>query len=185
MTIRFLSTFRNIIHEVCSSRKNWEEVKLLDMDDDDNNQDSIPNALKEHDWDFCWTERNETFIFLDTNHHIHKHQRIAHFRSSKLLCRKDLLSRSLQRHFKKNSKMKQMNDNRYSQVFHPQTFNLPHEYSLFVEAFRRQKEKGSDIWIMKPVSTIKLVQTQFLVNIIFHMIYYTFLIIDHNNITKL
>lgn len=170
MTIRFFTTFRNIIHEVCSSRKNWEEIKLFDVDDD--NQDLIQSTLND-DWDFCWTERNETFTFLDTNHHLDKHQRIAHFRSSKLLCRKDLLSRSLQRHFKKNSKTKQSN-HRDSQMFHPQTFNLPQEYSLFVEAFRRQKEKGGDIWIMKPVCTIKSLQRQYSINIIFYMTCYTF-----------
>jgi hypothetical protein len=76
---------------------------------------------------------------------------VNHFEGSKELTRKDLLKKNIQRYTDMSGKG--------SEAFEimPQTFQLPHEYTLFVNAFmacqaRTLGEKGlQNFWIMKPV----------------------------------
>ena len=44
-------------------------------------------------------------------------------------------------------KLLQANLTQYSYNFYPMTYNLPGDYSLFVEEFKKQ----GGVWIMKPV----------------------------------
>jgi len=79
--------------------------------------------------------------------HLESHQRVNHFRNFYELTRKDLLIKNLKR--AKRSLTKDGRDEEAAAFdFFPDTFSLPAEYALFVEAFK--KTPGIS-WIMKPV----------------------------------
>jgi len=101
----------------------------------------------ETDWDFHWAEREWVYEVFDSMH-LESWQRLNHFRNGKELCRKDLLIKNLKKHKRQLEK-----DGQYEEAtqfdFFPVTFNLPREYALFVEEFKRQ----GGLWIMKPIGS--------------------------------
>lgn len=98
-------------------------------------------------WNLLWTWSKPRLNMT----HLLIWQRVNHFEGSKELTRKDLLKKNIQRYTDMSGKG--------SEAFEimPQTFQLPHEYTLFVNAFmacqaRTFDEKGlQNFWIMKPV----------------------------------
>ena len=100
---------------------------------------------EEGEWDFYWADvmwvRDQMdYIYLE------EHVKISHFRNHYELTRKNLMARNLKRlrkvvekHSKEEASMIE---------FIPTTFELPSEYHLFVEEFK--KNPGST-WIMKPI----------------------------------
>jgi tubulin polyglutamylase TTLL9 len=79
--------------------------------------------------------------------HLQPNQRVNHFRNHYELTKKDLMVKNLKRHRKSLVKEGKM-DEAAAMDFFPLTFNMPGEYSLFVEEFKRNP---SSVWIMKPV----------------------------------
>jgi tubulin polyglutamylase TTLL9 len=75
--------------------------------------------------------------------------RVNHFRNFYELTRKDLLVKNLKR-AKRSLQKKGREDESNSYDFFPDTYCLPAEYSLFVEAFK--KSPGIS-WIMKPIGS--------------------------------
>ena len=86
-----------------------------------------------------------------TQHHLKPNQRINHFRNHNELTRKDLLARNLKRYKKELYKVGKVEESKKFN-FLPVTYNLPHDYSLFVEEFN--KNPGS-FWIMKPIGKLQ------------------------------
>jgi len=82
------------------------------------------------------------------NHfHLQPHQKINHYRNHYELTRKDLMVKNLKRYKKQLEKEGKFED-AAAYSFFPTTYNLPGDYSLFVEEFK--KSMGS-VWIMKPI----------------------------------
>jgi tubulin polyglutamylase TTLL9 len=100
------------------------------------------------DWDLLWVERDCIYEIL--NHfHLQTHQKVNHYRNHYELTRKDLMVKNLKRHKKQLEKEGKFEDaNAYN--FYPTTYNLPGDYSLFVEEFK--KTAGTVWWIMKPIA---------------------------------
>ncbi|GMH79404.1 hypothetical protein TrST_g8540 [Triparma strigata] len=126
--VKFRTSFSNTIYDVLCA-KGWEETD------------------SEHDWDVHWAEREWVFEVFDQMH-LEPHQRLNHFRNAKEICRKDLLIKNL-----KKRKRQLEKEGSYEEAtqydFFPVTFNLPREYALFVEEFKRQ----GGLWIMKPIGS--------------------------------
>lgn len=94
-----------------------------------------------------WYERE--YIYEVLNHqHLMPTQKVNHFRNHYELTRKDLMVKNLKRHKKQFEKEGKV-DEAAALEFFPTTFNLPSDYSLFVEEFK--KSPGS-VWIMKPIA---------------------------------
>lgn len=69
-----------------------------------------------------------------------------HFRNHYELTRKDLMVKNLKR-YKKQLEREGRQAEAASYDFYPTTYNLPGDYSLFVEEFKRV----GNVWIMKPI----------------------------------
>jgi len=78
------------------------------------------------------------------------HQKINHFRNNYELTRKDHLIKNLKRH-KKNLERDGKFDDCQKMDFWPLTYNLPSDYCLFVEEFKKNQDKNI-VYIMKPIS---------------------------------
>jgi len=141
--LRFKTTFRNTILDVFRER-GWKESE------------------SEVEWDIFWTNKEWIRLIYDKIH-LEQHQRVNHFRNFYELTRKDLLIKNLKRAKRLLSKNKGHTDEDGSggsvhgaathashYDFFPDTYSLPAEYSLFVEAFK--KAPGSS-WIMKPIGS--------------------------------
>lgn len=108
----------------------------------------IPSESDSVDFDLFFSERawhneNATYGYF----HLAPNQRVLHFPNDYELTRKDHMYKNLRRYRKqleKEGKMEQVK----RMNFFAQTFNMPAEYSLFYEEYRRNP---SNIWIMKPV----------------------------------
>lgn len=102
-------------------------------------------SVSEVEWDIMWFDRETVRDTLD-DIHLEPHQRVNHFRNHFELTRKDLLIKNLKR-----TKKQLQKDGKAEEAaqydFFPQTFQLPGEYAIFVECFKR----SNSIWIMKPV----------------------------------
>lgn len=98
------------------------------------------------DWDIFWANKEWIRSIYDKIH-LESHQRVNHFRNFYELTRKDLLVKNLKR-AKRSLAKKGREDESGAWDFFPDTYCLPAEYSLFVEAFK--KAPGIS-WIMKPV----------------------------------
>ncbi|XP_078506570.1 putative tubulin polyglutamylase TTLL9 [Lissotriton helveticus] len=127
--IRFKCALNNTILDVLRHRPGWVEVK------------------DEGEWDFYWCDvgwlrENFDRIYLD------EHVRICHFRNHYELTRKNLMVKNLKRFRKTLEKDGGKNESAKCDFF-PKTYELPSEYHLFVEEFR--KNPGIT-WIMKPVA---------------------------------
>ncbi|OMJ67977.1 hypothetical protein SteCoe_34719 [Stentor coeruleus] len=125
--IRFKTNFKNCIYEALK-RRTWKESEG-DME-----------------WDIMWSEKEWIHEVFD-HVHLQPHQRINHFRNYAELCRKDLMIKNMKR-YKKNLEKEGKTDEAAEVDFFPLTYNMPGEYSLFVEEFKKNQ---NTVWIMKPI----------------------------------
>nr|XP_033819134.1 probable tubulin polyglutamylase TTLL9 isoform X1 [Geotrypetes seraphini] len=127
--IRFKCALTNTIMDVLRQRPGWMEVK------------------DEGEWDFYWCDvswlrENFDRIYMD------EHVRICHFRNHYELTRKNFMVKNMKR-FRKHLEREAGKLEAAKCDFFPKTFDLPSEYHLFVEEFRRNP---GITWIMKPVA---------------------------------
>ncbi|XP_065422391.1 probable tubulin polyglutamylase TTLL9 isoform X1 [Chrysemys picta bellii] len=127
--IRFKCALTNTILDILRRRPGWVEVK------------------EEGEWDFywcdvCWLRENFDHTYMD------EHVRICHFRNHYELTRKNYIVKNLKR-FRKQIEREAGKLEATKCDFFPKTFEMPSEYHLFVEEFR--KNPGIT-WIMKPVA---------------------------------
>jgi len=123
--IKYKTFLHNTIGDVLKAR-GWVEVK------DDS------------DWDFYWCDISWMREHFD-HVYLEEHQKICHFRNHYELSRKNLMAKNLKRlkkHLEKESKLEAAKCD-----FFPTTYELPSEYHIFVEEFKRSP---GTIWIMKP-----------------------------------
>ncbi|XP_074203206.1 putative tubulin polyglutamylase TTLL9 isoform X3 [Camelus bactrianus] len=128
-SIRFKTTLINTLMDVLRHRPGWVEVK------------------DEGEWDFYWCDvswlrENFDHTYMD------EHVRISHFRNHYELTRKNYMVKNLKR-FRKQLEREVGKLEAAKCDFFPKTFEMPCEYHLFVEEFR--KNPGIT-WIMKPVA---------------------------------
>ncbi|KAJ6655907.1 hypothetical protein lerEdw1_004678 [Lerista edwardsae] len=100
---------------------------------------------REGEWDFYWCDvrwlqENFDHTYMD------EHVRISHFRNHYELTRKNYIVKNLKR-FRKQLERESGKMEAMKCDFFPKTFEMPSEYHLFVEEFR--KNPGIT-WIMKP-----------------------------------
>lgn len=93
-----------------------------------------------------WSEKEWIHEVFD-HVHLQPNQRVNHFRNYAELCRKDLMVKNMKR-FKKNLEKEGKLEEAAEVDFYPLTYNMPGEYSLFVEEFKRNP---NNVWIMKPI----------------------------------
>ncbi|XP_053250659.1 probable tubulin polyglutamylase TTLL9 isoform X3 [Podarcis raffonei] len=130
--IRFKCALTNTILDVLRQRPGWVEVK------------------DEGEWDFYWCDvrwlqENFDHTYMD------EHVRISHFRNHYELTRKNYIVKNLKR-FRKQLERDSGKLEAMKCDFFPKTFEMPSEYHLFVEEFR--KNPGIT-WIMKPYIPLK------------------------------
>ena len=123
--IRFKTSLHNTIADVLTAR-GWHEVK------DDG------------EWDFYWCDVAWMREHFD-HCYLEEHQRVCHFRNHYELSRKNLMAKNLKRLKKQLEKESKMEAAKCD--FFPTTFELPSDYHIFVEEF---KKNPGTIWIMKP-----------------------------------
>lgn len=130
--IRFRTSLSNTILDVMRSR-GWQEVTA---------ESAQPN-----EWDIYWCDREWLKENYDRSY-FQEHVRICHFRNHYELTRKNLMVKNLRRMRKQ---VERENGKGAGQVFefYPTTFELPSEYHIFVEEF---KKCPGHVWIMKPVA---------------------------------
>ncbi|XP_023416005.1 probable tubulin polyglutamylase TTLL9 isoform X3 [Cavia porcellus] len=119
----------NTLTDVLRNRPGWVEVK------------------DEGEWDFYWCDvswlrENFDHTYMDD------HVRISHFRNHYELTRKNYMVKNLKR-FRRQLEREAGKLEAAKCDFFPKTFEMPCEYHLFVEEFR--KHPGIT-WIMKPVA---------------------------------
>nr|XP_058958673.1 probable tubulin polyglutamylase TTLL9 [Pocillopora verrucosa] len=125
--IRFKCSLQNTIIDVLRS-KGWTEVR------------------EEGEWDFYWCDVGWMREYFDHTY-MDEHVKICHFRNHYELTRKNLMAKNLKR-------LKKQLEREYGKLeaakcdFFPTTFELPMEYHIFVEEFKRNP---GTTWIMKPV----------------------------------
>ncbi|XP_056097443.1 probable tubulin polyglutamylase TTLL9 [Rhinichthys klamathensis goyatoka] len=127
--IRYRCGLTNTIQDVLNQRPGWVEVK------------------DEGDWDFNWCDVGWLRENFDHSY-MEEHVRICHFRNHYELTRKNLMVKNLKR-YRKNLEREAGRLEAAKCDFFPRTFELPSEYHIFVEEFKRSP--GST-WIMKPVA---------------------------------
>lgn len=123
--IRYKTFLHNTIGDVLKA-KGWIEVK------DDS------------DWDLYWCDVSWMREHFD-HCYLEEHQRICHFRNHYELTRKNLMAKNLKRLKKQLEKESKIEASQCD--FFPTTYELPSEYHIFVETFKRNP---GTIWIMKP-----------------------------------
>ncbi|XP_066288994.1 probable tubulin polyglutamylase TTLL9 isoform X1 [Branchiostoma lanceolatum] len=126
--VRFRTAFSNTIFDVLKGR-GWQEVQG-DMG-----------------WDFYWCDLSWMREVFD-HYYMEEHCRINHFRNHYELTRKNLMVKNLKK-FRKQVEREQGKLEASKCDFFPTTFELPSEYHMFVEEFKRNL--GS-LWIMKPIA---------------------------------
>uniref|UniRef100_A0A4W2ED58 Tubulin--tyrosine ligase-like protein 9 n=1 Tax=Bos indicus x Bos taurus TaxID=30522 RepID=A0A4W2ED58_BOBOX len=128
-SIRFKTTLMNTLMDVLRHRPGWVEVK------------------DEGEWDFYWCD--VSWLRENFDHtYMGEHVRISHFRNHYELTRKNYMVKNLKR-FRKQLEREAGKLEAAKCDFFPKTFEMPCEYHLFVEEFR--KNPGIT-WIMKPVA---------------------------------
>eukprot|EP00026_Physarum_polycephalum_P009361 Phypoly_transcript_09482.p1 GENE.Phypoly_transcript_09482~~Phypoly_transcript_09482.p1 ORF type:complete len:397 (+),score=44.91 Phypoly_transcript_09482:157-1347(+) len=127
-TIKFRTSLRNTILDVLLER-GWKETD------------------SDTDWDFNWADKEWIREVYDAVH-FKDHQRLNHYRNFYEIARKDLLIKNLKR-TRKALEREDKVEEALKYDFFPATFNLPSEYSLFLEEFK--KAPGA-FWIMKPIA---------------------------------
>ncbi|XP_071959133.1 probable tubulin polyglutamylase TTLL9 isoform X2 [Antedon mediterranea] len=128
-TIKFKCSMQNVILDVLRA-KGWIEAKE-----------------DETDFDFFWADRNWMKEYFDQCY-MDEHVRINHFRNHYELTRKNLMVKNLKRYRKQLDREVGKLEAAKCDFF-PTTFELPSEYHMFVDEFK--KLPGS-IWIMKPIA---------------------------------
>lgn len=126
--IKFRTSLRNTILDVLLER-GWKETD------------------SDTEWDFNWADKDWIREVYDTIH-FKDHQRLNHYRNFYEIARKDLLIKNLKR-TRKALEREDKVEEALKYDFFPATFNLPSEYSLFLEEFK--KSPGA-FWIMKPIA---------------------------------
>ena len=86
-------------------------------------------------------------------HRILPHMKINHFRGWYELCRKDMLNKNLKK-FKRTLDKQNNKEESDEYDFLPPTFQLPSEYVIFYEEFKKTQNDNKTLWIMKPVSDL-------------------------------
>ncbi|XP_048254915.1 probable tubulin polyglutamylase TTLL9 isoform X2 [Haliotis rufescens] len=128
--IRFKCSLQNTILDVLRARPGWQEV-----------------TGSHGDWDFLWCDKEWAREHYDCLY-FPENSRVSHFRNFYELTRKNLMVKNLKRlrrHMERESgKLEAQKCD-----FFPTTYELPSEYHIFVDEFRRNP--GS-IWIMKPIA---------------------------------
>ncbi|XP_076469921.1 putative tubulin polyglutamylase TTLL9 [Babylonia areolata] len=127
--IRFKCGLQNTILDVLRARPGWQE------------------SPSDGDWDFCWCEvywMKETFDHA----YLEEHVRINHFRNHYELTRKNLMVKNLKRLRRQLERESGKLDAQKCDFF-PSTYELPSEYHIFVDEYRRNP---GFIWIMKPIA---------------------------------
>ncbi|KAK3085866.1 hypothetical protein FSP39_009817 [Pinctada imbricata] len=127
--IRYKCSLQNTILDVLRGRPGWQEVP------------------GDGDWDFYWCDREWLHQNYDTMF-LHEHQKILHFRNHYELTRKNLMVKNLKR-LKKQTERELGKAEGVNFEFFPTTYELPSEYHIFVEEF---KKNPGIIWIMKPAA---------------------------------
>lgn len=123
--IRFKTSLHNTIADVLRAR-GWVEVK------------------DEEEWDFYWCDVGWMREHFD-HCYLEEHQRVCHFRNHYEISRKNLMAKNLKRLRKQLEKESKLEAAKCD--FFPTTFELPSDYHIFVEEF---KKNPGTIWIMKP-----------------------------------
>lgn len=127
--IRFRCALQNTVLDVLQARPGWQEV------------------LGDGEWDFFWCDRE----WLKDNYsglYLHEHQKMLHFRNHYELTRKNLMVKNLKR-LKRLIEREQGKTESQCCDFFPTTYELPSEYHIFVEEF---KKNPGVVWIMKPAA---------------------------------
>jgi tubulin polyglutamylase TTLL1 len=109
-----------------------------------------------YDWNFYWMSvANIRFMFNPENRYrLRDDQLVNHFPNHLELTRKDLMVKNIRRYQKELSRngpyTPPPGEEGFDMNFVPVTFNLPADYSLFLEEFK--KHPTSAMWIMKPAA---------------------------------
>lgn len=108
-----------------------------------------------YDWNFYWMSvGNIRFLFNpDNRYRLRDDQLVNHYPNHVELTRKDLMVKNIRRYLKdlsRGSYVQPPEEEGFDLNFVPATFNLPADYSLFLEEFKKQP--ASSMWIMKPSS---------------------------------
>ncbi|XP_057219037.1 probable tubulin polyglutamylase TTLL9 isoform X2 [Triplophysa rosa] len=127
--IRYRCGLTNTIQDVLNHRPGWVELK------------------EDGEWDFNWCDVGWLRENFDHSY-MGEHMRICHFRNHYELTRKNLMVKNLKR-YRKTLERESGRLEASKCDFFPRTFELPSEYHIFVEEFKRNP--GST-WIMKPVA---------------------------------
>ncbi|XP_056588551.1 probable tubulin polyglutamylase TTLL9 isoform X1 [Triplophysa dalaica] len=127
--IRYRCGLTNTIQDILNHRPGWVEVK------------------EDGEWDFNWCDVGWLRENFDHSY-MGEHVRICHFRNHYELTRKNLMVKNLKR-YRKTLERESGRLEASKCDFFPRTFELPSEYHIFVEEFKRNP--GST-WIMKPVA---------------------------------
>ncbi|XP_056305040.1 probable tubulin polyglutamylase TTLL9 [Danio aesculapii] len=127
--IRYRCGLTNTIQDVLNHRPGWVEVK------------------DDADWDFNWCDVGWLRENFDHSY-MEEHVRICHFRNHYELTRKNLMVKNLKR-YRKTLEREVGRLEAAKCDFFPRTFELPSEYHIFVEEFKRSP---GNTWIMKPVA---------------------------------
>lgn len=126
--IRFKCFLTNVIYDVLKNR-GWQEV------------------TGESDWDFHWCDISWMKEYFD-HYYLEEHMKICHFRNHYELTRKNLMVKNLKR-FRRQIEREFGKGEAQKCDFFPMTYELPSEYHIFVEEFKRNP---GQIWIMKPIA---------------------------------
>ena len=133
--VRFRCFLNNTIYEVLKNR-GWQEV-----------------AEGSTDWDFNWCDVGSVKENFD-HMYLQEHMRINHFRNHYELTKKNLVIKNLRRMRKQIEREKGKDAGLGSSIidnnwdFFPTSYELPSEYHMFVEEFKRAPPGA--VWIMKP-----------------------------------
>ena len=126
-------TFRTFLHNVVKDvmlARGWTETR------------------SELGWDVFWADTMWVFENYDQIK-LRDGQRLNHFRNHAELTRKDSLAKNLKKFRRMLEREKKVKEAEAFNFF-PSTYNLPAEYGLFVEEFKRFPDT---VWIMKPISS--------------------------------
>lgn len=126
--IKFRCSLSNTILDVLRARPGWTEVTT-------------------GDWDFCWCgvdwmSTQEEYNYFPEN------SKVSHFRNYFELTRKNLMVKNLKR-LRRRLEREAGKAEAQKCDFYPSTYELPSEYHIFVDEFRRNP---GYIWIMKPIA---------------------------------
>ena len=128
-SIMFRTFLHNVVKDVMLAR-GWRETR------------------SELGWDVFWSDTSWVFENYDQVK-LRDGQRLNHFRNHAELTRKDSLAKNLKK-FRRMLEREKKTKEAEAFNFFPATYNLPAEYGLFVEEFKRCQDA---VWIMKPISS--------------------------------